>query len=273
MALPFYLARRNRLAYPAGFRPGYDPVHIASNAVRLSVVPRGPAWVDLLTGKVSSSTGNTNSGIYHPLGPFAEQNGSAALSYTISGQPTSEASITFAAIFFSTSPATNQIMISNSTAGFNQFSFGVFSNQTTLNMINVAGNTSGLTVTANVPYFGAASCNVSSGKINFVLTDLISGKVTSSTSTNVQTINSGNGTAAICAEASASSYLRGKQAAAMYSGAFMSLQSLLQWANDPWSFWYPSAPQSVFGVSAVSTFTPFAGIIADGASFTGLIGD
>jgi hypothetical protein len=50
----------------------------------------------------------------------------------------------------------------------------------------------------------------------------------------------------------------GGLAAAMRSNVFLTLNQLLAWANDPWSFWYPNYSPASF---------PFQGVIASDVLF------
>jgi hypothetical protein len=105
---------------------------------------------------------------------------------------------------------------------------------------------SGIPLLQGVPYFIACSMNSPQQIANFVVTNLATGQI--QMAINVASGGNFAGTgidgAANLTIGNANAQNRpntGSIAAVMYSGAFLGPSALRQWAQDPWSFWYPTA--------------------------------
>lgn len=235
----YALLRGSPLAFP-NRRPRFDPAHPASNNLRFSCVSADGNFINLATGQPASPTGSMPSKMYGSIGGATVCNSNYA---TVSGLPTaSEAAITLAAIFVSDGTPTNYGTIvgsSSSTdsygcalmcANTNQFNARLFGTD------NYFGGT-GLLV-AGGPVFVAVSVNLTTLEMNWVACRLDNGLIFSKTSTaNSGTQNPASGTGIV--GGGDYNFATGSIAAVASSGAFLSMSQLLQWAADPWSFWYP----------------------------------
>lgn len=237
------------LAYPAGVAPGFDSSHVAASGTHFSGIAHGTGYVSLTDSQKLTVPGTAPSNsVDGYLGKASNFSGGATNNFwVVPNRPTAiETDITIAAIVKMTvSGASNQgIFCSDSsntggvglrlTAGDN---IGIV--YTSRNAIN-----SGITLSVNVPYFIAASRTPSDAV--FVVVNLLTGKV--------QTASVGGGASTPLA-AGASSYAigmyaaqvwNGQIAAVMHSGKFTPLATLLQWAADPWSFWYPQSKPNFY---------------------------
>jgi hypothetical protein len=114
---------------------------------------------------------------------------------------------------------------------------------------------SGITISAGTPYFVAMSSSSTLSQTFFVVVNLSTGKIqTASTSTLV---NFGNCDQLylIGNRQAAQLQCTGGIAAVMSTRKFNSLSTLMQWATDPWSFWYPrniDLTQSQIGAAAAA---------------------
>jgi hypothetical protein len=249
--------RRNPLAFP-GRAPGFDPSHPASTNVILSAIARADsaAFTNLLNGIASTTTGTISSRI-DSIGPAVSCTTtlSAAVfnSVTLQSAP---AGMTFAAIFMvaTVSDFLNMLF----TDGNNALQIGV----TNYSKVSLYTTTiyDGLQYSYNVPYFLAIS--ITSGAAVFVLKNLSTGSVISNTLTSVtMPTGIGNGINLVGRVSYGPQYLNGIMAAAMYSEEHLSLQQLLAWAADPWSFWYPATVENLLfrmlgTASGGGAFTP-----------------
>lgn len=114
-----------------------------------------------------------------------------------------------------------------------------------------------LSVALNVPYFVAISID-SSNTWNAVATNLMTGQIRAATKFATATVPSaGTG---IC---HGNSYnhnqpLNGYLAVSMYSNKGMTLADMLQWAADPWSYWYPdNTDDEIVGIIAAASSAKF----------------
>lgn len=222
------------LGFPSGATPGFSPAHIASGGIRFSGVSQPAGFRNLLNGKNGTNTGAPTAVINGAIGRTT--NYPTASDYTIftGGPSVTDTSITMAVL-----------LTINTLSGFQYFfsdsggdSLGVNS---TLQYIRFGGTTndSGLSLATNVPYFLAASAN-SGNAINFVAMRLDNGQfVAATTASGVNLASTGTyhlGVSPVLGSSATSSI-----AAAMKGSKFLSAAELMQWAYDPWSFWYPRA--------------------------------
>lgn len=230
-------------AFP-GTNPGFDPEHPCAAQTRLSAVAMGGNFVDLTTGRPGSITGSPTNSV-GLIGPRIGFPGSTDV-VTFSGKPTSSfPNYTFGCIVaFDVVNAANQFLISSSNSGVGA----------RLSIANAGGSKlsiginglSALTaaqipIVANTPYalFGSLAWVSPNVLFNAVAVNLTNGIVLSQSSSVASGApGTDSGTCGIGNRGSAL-HAQGRIAAAMYSTGFMPMASLLQWAADPWSFWYP----------------------------------
>lgn len=244
------LKRPSPLAYPGG-NPGFDPSHIASKGVvRFSAIPFGgltgtaPSAINLLNGKGPSSAINAVTNRISAYGP-ANNFQSGTQSMLFSGQPTTlPAAVTAASIFMYTGGSGFRcVFSSNSTSGgtgiqlFPDGSGGFF-------MTRIAtGNTSSLIPTPanNVPCMVISSASIAAGKVTYLLKRLDTGQVWTDTANLV--IGAGDlpsdGAYRVGDWGGGNLGVTGDIYATMYAENFLTINEMLQWAQDPWAFWYP----------------------------------
>lgn len=242
------LLRRARgpLAFP-GTKPGFDPSHIAAAQTRLSAAAMGGNFVDLTTGKSGAITGSPTNSI-GLIGPRIGFPGSTDL-VTFSGKPTASfPNYTFGCVVaFDVVNVTNQFLISSSNGGTGVRLSIVNAGGSKLSIgINSLGgfNATQIPIAVNTPYalFGSLAWVSPNALCNAVAVNLTNGVVLSQSSSVAAGGAPGadSGTCSIGNRGS-SLHAQGRIAAAMYSTEFTPISSLLQWAADPWSFWYPQS--------------------------------
>ncbi len=109
----------------------------------------------------------------------------------------------------------------------------------------------GPTLTSNVPYFMAASYRVADGAINILAMDLRSNSIETVTSTDTQTPDAGNGTWFFGGFDFFGITFEGPLGMGAIIREYLSLDLLVQWAEDPWA---PFSPAAV---------APFALVVCD----------
>lgn len=260
------LTLRDRLSFPAGVAPGFDSSHPVSKNVQFSGVTLGSNIVDLMTGKPGVFSLGTPTPTADAMGP--------ALKFPLAGSPTVSFAgkplyaghdfVLAAIVMFDTVSGTQFILSTSNNAGSGaslrilnsgafRFSFG-------MNGAAAFNSTIIPNPVANVPYFFAASVrqnNSSQFDICMVVTNLLTGAICSDSLANQNTASATDtGTCEVGARVGGSQAL-GRIYASMYSTAAASIPTLLQWAADPWSFWYPRfEPEFAIG-SALAAMTPY----------------
>lgn len=222
------LKRPNPLAYP-GTAPGFDPTHVASKLCRLSV-----AGVSNLLLGTPPSTLTASTKVDAILGPVTVYTGTQVASYA--GLTDSSSALTYGMICLSNSP--NNVAIAQTGGGTaSMVLIFVAGNVIKLGFVNTGNTSTGLIVPTN-PFFVATSTNGTT--LNTVTVDLVTGAIQSSSVADGGNIGSGNGgnTYSLGSDWNGASFV-GHIAAAMANVRYMPLAQLLQWAQDPWSFWYP----------------------------------
>jgi hypothetical protein len=218
-------------AFPGG-NAGFDPSHVAAGtSTKESVVcfPGGP--VSLLSGRHLVKTGSPINGIDAYLGPEVSVVGTDK--FALSGHGTATYLTATLAGFVNLSSYTSGVALLIYTNSC--FAVGVQSSTHLTFYVNLSGVGSFPTMSLGVPYFYAGSFG--GGTINMVLTNLLTGAITTATATTATT-PSGFGDIWNFFSAN-SGVFSSSGSAAMVSNAALSLPQLLQWAADPWSFWYP----------------------------------
>ena len=242
----------NPLAYPAGIKAGFDPFHFASKGVvnknGFSLVASGNNFINLLTGFSLNQSGSGNLSVLDSrIGPSVSFPSAGASSLSLSGQSTTAISaMTVASIVtFNVVGTSFQAILSNgSVLVINSSKQIQLYSQTSSTFIPVVG----------VPYFIAVSKNNTDNKINYVITNLNTGVIYSYTTTSAGALATPSSTPAVGAN-SGVQQTQGSIAALMYSSNYLSMQQLMTWGQDPWSFWYPRSFTDLFVGSSAGPIT------------------
>jgi hypothetical protein len=256
-ASPFALPRPSPFAYPGG-APGFDPSHPASQNIIYSGVPLGGSIANPYSGQIGAASDAFCYGTVGKIGPAigAGNAGGNTTGFNVSLLSNSPSHGTMAAIFeidkygytFGNYQAFN---VSTNTSWSVDIGTGGGSTQTFLLGSPFANNLFGSVSGKPTPghsYFMAGSwvngttgngalVDLTTGQTQFVLNQSFAGPSGGWTLTGPQC---GRGTDNI----NSNKYLTG---AVMYSGAYLSIAQLLDWAADPWSFWYPNQAFNIFG--------------------------
>lgn len=256
--MPLILPRANPLAYPAGFASGFDPSHVASSSIRLSAVTYGVAYISVGPNRISNAIIGAPAFQLNPniggAGSYSTGN-RIQLSTLPAVVDTSQ---TIAAFIFPTAFTNDTAGIVSTTVGGQGGCLQV-SNTGVLKFIwiGAGGNaTSTITLTANTPYFVAVSISAANNAV-FIATNLLTG----STVNTVTTVSAGaaatpSGTYLVGMRPGTNTAFTGLIGPIMVNAKFMPLAQLLQWAADPWSFWYPRRQIERVGITA-SGFMPY----------------
>lgn len=251
----------NPFVYPGG-NPGFDPNHLASGPNLFSVVAvtNGANCISVLQGKRGTVNGTPSQIIDGILGPLYSTtlNQSQGTTFTNFSTATN-GTATMAGIFkFPATPTSIAELISDNGSAFQ---FRVDNSNPDLNFV-YSGFTSvnaGFTLSANVPYFAAGSSDTSTSVTNFILCRLDNGKTITSVKGGSNSVNAMSGTWNVGDLRTSGGADGGLQiAAGMFSSVKLSQAHLIQWAADPWSFWYPRTQRQLIFSSiggAVTTTT------------------
>jgi len=239
MPLIFPIRPASKLAYPRS-SPGINPAHPATPGAQIAVVvnPLNANYINLLTGLgcVNTQGSQITSAIVGTdgiIGPnLTAGTGCKALGTSFPNVPVGN--FTAAAIFryTTTNGGAYQCV---ATAG-NAWGWWMHSGKPCL--YTNTDNAASFTPTVGRCYFIAMSAPLFSGSIiNYVMRDMITGQVFTSSvsqtsaasSTNLWTI--GNDTS--------NEFSNFPLAVAMISTTVLSMPQLRQWADDPWGFWFP----------------------------------
>lgn len=226
---------RGPFAFP-GRKAGVDLTNPASSKLRFSGVASGSNFRSVY-GPVGSVSGSPTASTLPWTGQGAGYATTAQSSFSGMSTVNDESNTLAAIVFLTTLPAGTTVAVSSS----DTITGGVglsFNSSAALFYIRWGRTnaTSSLTVSTNVPYFIAMSGDSLSE--SFVLRRLDNGVLrTDSTAIGTPT-TAPSGTFAV-GNNGGSRPLNGIISAAMMSGTRLSLQQLIQWSADPWSFWYP----------------------------------
>ena len=235
-----FISLRNKLAYPAGVQPGFDPTHVAAKGMSkgngASGVAMGSGFVSVLWSSYTNTS--VSKAIFGGVGPAITYPGAAITNST--GQlSSSTAALTCGAIIqvpasYSSGSYYSILSTVDSTGTLFVLHSGV-SNAPTL-LLYSNGMTSAFSLSVGTPYFVAASALIG-GSTNFVAVNLNNGSVSTSTTASAgSNFPTGNGA---IGNYNSNPFI-GSISAIMWSPSYLSLSQLLQWASDPWSFWYPA---------------------------------
>lgn len=261
MGVHFLTKYRNPLAYPAGYAPGFDPNHVAALNPVFSSVASGANHINILTGTPATVTGTPLHKIKNVMGPTLDFDTSNANYVNFSGfQTTAIPSGTLGMI----------LELTSSIAGYNYiFTYGPVSGGSATgclsliqgNIFKMQNNTgsiisSGVTLEVGVPYFLACCFSDSLAATDFYIKDLKTGQFKTAflgASNAITAALSGNcdlGTSPRDHQIARTSF-----AAAMFSRSYTPRPAMMQWAADPWSFWYPNPGDN--WIAAQSTAFPY----------------
>lgn len=241
------LKRPSPFAFPGG-NPGFDPSHVASAPVpparMFSGVATSSGFIDLTTGKPGTPYGTTASAVIDGgIGPSSNIfNGSDG--WNFAGKATTvDLLATQAGIIRIPSFSSFNCVFSNTLGGSaGGWEIRIISNGNLTANINGGSNvTNNVILTPNVPYFVAVSL-IDGVSLNYIAANFNTGEIQSDTQPwSGVTLASGgplSGTYVV-GNVVGTINLSGYISAAMYMPRYLSQQQLLQWAKDPWSFWYP----------------------------------
>lgn len=246
---------RNKLVWPGGraeinrAHPAYTP-HL-----RYAGVPLGNNFVNLVNAKTATVSGSPaaqisplqGSGVYFPSGAGLTAPGiidTPAIGVTMAAIVTPlDNSVSFGGVFYTGNgaSASNDYGLTVSGGVFKLYNHG-----------NVQTLTGFPSYTVGRPYF-VAMCEVATASGTLpcwwgVMVDLSNGEVW---------IGNTTGTNSITTPTAATFYVGGQGAshaslalvsAVMYSADPMTLNDMLGWAADPWSFWYPRRAKTIIGM-------------------------
>lgn len=239
------------LEYPIGATPRFDPAHLAASNTLFSGIASGPNFVNTLTGQPGTPNGGVNAPSANQqgiIGPsiYIPNNGNITFPY----QATAWAAQTMAAIvaFDSATSGSVRNIMSTSASGLTGMLLAVNTGgANTTWSYEIGGTLSACTgstlqaapIIAGMPYFWAVS--IANGlPVNTVLVQLGTGRVSILSIANALSFNAGDATIYIGNRGTNTRQAIGKIAAAMHANNYLSIPQLLQWASDPWSFWYPT---------------------------------
>lgn len=228
----------NPLSYP-GRLPGLNLYHPASSGFRFSAIPTGNDFISISPLAIPTLTATVPTysidGALGPVGVYTSSTNSNAVSFG-GTSTTADTAGTLAAIFRLADTLSTYAPLNTSNT-----SNGWAINLATTVQVVLPGTVVvdfGLTLTAGVPYFVAVS-SISGSQVA-VLINLNTGKVVTGTGASAFTAGAQNGAVAVGGWSHNAQTFSGNLAAVMWSAVFLPLPQLLQWAYDPWSFWYPN---------------------------------
>lgn len=241
------LIRRRGLIYPGGFRPGYDPTHIAAANTQFSAISQNGSFVNLVPGfgSLLPSTINGTVGyiIDGGIGPAKTPGTNNSYIFT-SAAVTYSDNIVMAAII-RTSASDNSGIFTNTGTNVSAAQLAVFGGSQLYLSPNSGGDIgSGISLSANTPYF-VVGTKTNLGTFNFLALNLNTGKITTSTVAFSLSGVTGQSGYTIGYEYEYGDFFQGRIAAVMHANNFLTMSELLTWAADPWSFWYPTTPSVI----------------------------
>lgn len=236
--------RPNKLLFP-GTLPALNRAHPAANGCILAIVPNGFNFFNLVNS-AQGTVNNLGSGLSYKIfpnfGPTILYTSGTNDVITFSGAYNGSGGLTIAGITaIQGNPGTTSYLLNDSATGTNGVGTQISGSGNVLDGI-IAGSGTSLNAIplsyTNVPYFIAVSYG--SSIANVVLRRLDTGAIQfqNGFSTGL-TPSVGDGTLYIGSRGAARMW-DGEIAAISYSNTFLSTAQLLQWADDPWSLWYPN---------------------------------
>lgn len=243
------LLSRNELAFPSGTASGFNPSHVGAPNTRMSCVAQGGSFLNLINNKIgvvsAGAPAQAMHGIIGPVTKFAAT--TDAITLTGSGGinfASGSNNFTLACITTVSAASVNTNIFITGVSFRANLQIGSASNHFFVNVAGGSNIDSGIAAVVNQPVFFAASVNP--GGTNFVVKNLLSGAVQTGTGATTAVGGTSDGNYVFGGSPS----VNGTVAAAMASASSMGMAQLLAWADDPWSFWYPSNDQSDLFVGA-----------------------
>lgn len=236
------LKRPSPFAFPGGL-PGFDPSHPAAMGTLFSGASSpGGSFTSILNGKPGTKNGTPTTSIFGAIGPQTSFLGNSD-NATFAFPATAFSALTMAAIFtLSTVTGLAAYIMHNAAGGSTGIGTGIGASATLGLVCNNVGNANSLgssvAISLGVPYFAAVSV-FSSTLAVAVLKNLQTGQITTFTGAPPAAATAGDGNIYIGNRGTNTRQLGGGVAAAMWSSSFTNLPTLIAWAQDPWSFWYP----------------------------------
>lgn len=246
---------RTKGHYPFGAAPGVPHGHIAlrGSTLRCSAIATnsGVGFIAIYSaskgGTAFVNTGGFTSGVTDGyMGNVVSSSATGTTNrMTLSGQAAvTDSTITMAAIVKFTSTATTQAIWCLGDSG--SVGWVIQSNAGTLELAPAPFTTaasSGVAFSTNTPYFCAASGQ--SANTNFVVKNLITGLARTANATTAMTATASNGNYVIGNYGNDANSIAGSVACVMAATGtpILGQKELLQWADDPWSFWFPADSQ------------------------------
>jgi hypothetical protein len=247
----------NPLRFPGGNSPGVNYAHLAATGtiLRLASVANRNNHIDLTRGRQATLSGTPVSSPHGVVGPRVTFTGTQRLQFT-GRVAVTPAAFTMAAIFVAdvtTAQGCCLINLNSSVTTGPFFYADVNGSGFGDNAFGSVDLQSGFPFVTGRPYFFVGSTNLTIG--NFAATELSTGKIftiankagaplaITATGTTWTVGNFADGTAP---------YINGVAAAMYATGRLMPMQELWQWAQNPWSLWYPPIQSSYVG-TAVTT--------------------
>jgi hypothetical protein len=231
-------------------QPGFDPSHVAAQGIStgngFSGISTSNGFISLLTGLPGSDGGVQTRKLDGIIGRASNYVSGGYSNFAGQSSAAPSSSGTIAGVFRVNALSSIGVIFSSTGAGSGGYSLGY--NTTTGNpyvFAQGAGQAiSGLAMAAGIPYFLAASFSLS--KTNFVLVSLNNGATLTDTQGTFGTAAaSQSGTYEVGGNSNGGRSPNAIIAALMYApGPLLSGSQLLQWASDPWSFWYPKEKDS-----------------------------
>lgn len=230
-------------AFQGGVLPGIPSSHIGlgKGILRFSgIATPGGSFIDLSSGKQATTINSTVTGIVDgTIGPSCKfPNTFSGLGFSTFPSITDSTKTLAAIIRFTSNGVIQEIIAEN--PNFNTgWGFFIRTNNTVSSCCGAAGTTTTLTLTSGVPYFIIVSSNTVTQ--NYLIKRLDTGSVQTLTASAAQTPNATTGPVAVGnIYTTGSRNVPGPIASVMSSTQYMTLPMMIQWAENPWSFWYPT---------------------------------
>lgn len=235
------------LAFPGGL-PGFDPTHLVASKLLFSGIStcNQAQVLDLLTGRKAGTTlgvpTSSTDGVIGPSisGPAGSNAGFNFTNYAANcpvNQPFALGCMIRTPSTFATSA--EALVGYGAEADAGGFYLRITQTTGTLGSTAPAGTAAGVSsfaLVTNTPYFVAASSDAV-GVTNYLALNLATGQIFTATSTKTASAASANGTININEESGRGMY--GSASHWMITLQYQPMAALLQWAADPWPFWYP----------------------------------
>lgn len=256
MASSSLFVKRQGQLFP-GWAPAFNPKHLCARKTVGSAVSIGAQFINLLSGKTGTLPHATNptgtvSGYIGPASFFTLAQGTNSVVDFTTANDSSPFPTTFGAIFIINSLQNNpQGIVQNGTSSGNKLQMALDGNTFRLKRWNATDDDTTFGPSINVPYFLAVSSD-NTNVTNFVWTRLDTGFIQSKTMAPGSTATAGTAQFSIGPIEASGNGSDIKIAAAMYSQTLNSMASMLAWAADPWSFWYPQLPVNIGSVIAAA---------------------